>query len=383
MRVRARSTAVTATLLVAVASSAAVAQYNVARDRPWQCDCDVMDGWGGLVDGIADSDTGPACFATSNEPDFPKSVTIDLERPCLINRIAVHNSTNGNTRGIILSCSQDDEEFEKLREFIFPRAQPITLNHRFNDRTAQFVRVSFANTWGGGLGGDNRIYVREVEVFGMPTGDAPVMVAPPEPTGDPVASTRAVRLFRRWAVKDDAALTLAVLGDSLADCGAEQWPQIVAERLQYARPDEAPVSVAAMTERGLKPDATSGHIDMVAEAQPDLILVTFGTDLTEWDREAFASGLSNLVNRLLSETEALVVLVGPLPGESDDADVARCALREMDRLAQALGLPLVRTEVALSDERLTGETVRGDDGMPSEEARGAIANTVLELLLEP
>lgn len=383
MRVRATATALTATLLVTVASSSALAQYNVARDRPWECDCDVMDGWDGLVDGIADSDTSPACFATSNGPDFPKSVTIDLERPCLINRIAVHNSTNGNTRGIILSCSQDGVEFEKLREFIFPRAQPITLNHRFNDRTAQFVRVGFANTWGGGLGGDNRIYVREVEVFGMPTGDAPVVLAPPEPTGDPIVTTRAVRLFRRWAVKNDAPLTLAVLGDSLADCGAGRWPQIVAERLQYARPDEAPVSVAAMTEPGLEPDATSGHIDMVAEAQPDLILMTFGTDLTEWDREAFTSGLSNLANRLLSETDALVVLVGPLPGEGDDADVARCALREMERLAKALGLPLVRTEVALSHERLTGETVRGDDGGPSEEARRAIANAVLELLLQP
>ncbi|MEA3401417.1 MAG: discoidin domain-containing protein [Armatimonadota bacterium] len=361
----------------------AAAQYNVARDQPYECNVDVMAQWTGLVDGVADSDTSPGCFATSNDPTFPKVVTIDLQRPCSISRIAVHNSTNGNTRGIVISCSEDGESYEKLREFIFPQGQAITLTHRFNDRPAQFVRVAFTNTWGGGLGGDNRIFVREVEVFGAPTGEAPVALPPAEPAGEAVAETRELRLFRRWAVEDDRPLTLAVLGDSLVTCGEGAWPQTVAERLEMARPEGGQVSVAAMTEPGLEPDATAGHLMLLADSDPDIVLVSFGTDITNWNQEVFRSALSHLVRRLLEETDAVVVLVGPLPGDMEQTDMARRVLQTMDRLADLLGLPLVRTEVALAEEGLTGEALRGDEGGASEAAGQVIATAVVELLVGP
>lgn len=371
-----------AAIAIIVIAHPVAAQYNVALHRPYTADCEIMDQWTGLVDGVVDSDTSPGCFATGNEDDFPKTVTIDLQRPCSINRIAVHNSTNGNTRGLVISCSEDGVNFEELRQFIFPQAQPITLNHRFQDRPAQFVRIMFTNSWGGGLGGDYRIYVREVEVFGAPTDGMPVELAPPAPVGDPLVRTRDLRLFRRWVIEDDGPLTMALLGDSAAACGEDAWPQIVAERLEFARPDGAAVTVAAMTEDGLSPEGASGHLGMIVEEEPHLVMVSFGSDMREFERERFRSSMSSLLARLLADTEAVVLLIGPVPRE-DTLEVSRRVLREMERVADALNLPLLRTEAALARADLTEDQLRDEDGALSEAARNVIATGVLELLLQP
>ncbi|MFW5868837.1 MAG: discoidin domain-containing protein [Armatimonadota bacterium] len=370
-------------ILVALLADVGVAQQNVAEGRPFECSTDVMGGWTGLVDGVVDSDSAPGCFATTNDGDFPKSVTIDLQRPCSINRVTVHNSANGNTRGIAIYCSEDGEEYELLREFIFPEGESLVLNHRFNDRPAQFVRVEFTDTWGGGLGGDNTIFCREIEVFGSPTGDTPVVRPMSEPDGDPLVTTRELRLFRRWALGSNGDLTLGVLGDSLASCEEQTWPQTVAEDLALARPEEADVSVTAMTERGLRPSPGSGYVGLTEEADPDVLLVTFGTDLDEWDAADFRRGLAGLVNRLIEETDALIVLVGPAVGDAERIDIGRRALQEMERLADLLSLPMLRTEAAMVQEGLSADEIRDDDGALTEEARAVLATAVLELLLQP
>jgi len=372
-----------AALALLIVAGTAAAQENVALNRPFVCSTDVMDGWTGLVDGVTDSDSGPGCFATSDEVGFPKAVTIDLQRPCIVNRIAVHNSANGNTRGIAIYCSRDGEQFEKLREFIFPQSQPIVLNHRFNDRPAQFVRVEFANTWGGGLGGDNVIFVREVEVFGTPTGGASVMGPPAQPIGDPLLPTREVRLFRRWALEGDRPLSIVTFGDSLAEIDEESWPTVMAERLQFARPEGAQVTVSAVAHAGMTPDAGSGDVTEVIDAAPDVVLVSFGTDMVHWDAGGFRAGLGAVVGRLLAETDALVVLVGPAPRGQEMVDTARRALAQMERTGELLGVAVVRTEAALLAEGLTVEDVPGDDGGLSEAARQVIATAVLELLVQP
>lgn len=383
MSTRARIGAPAAVVLTLLMVGAASGQNNVAKDRPFRCSDEVMDGWTGLVDGVTDSDSAPGCFATGNGNEFPKTVTIDLQRPCTINRVAVHNSANGNTRGIVIYCSDDGLEYEKLREFIFPQNQALTLNHRFNDRPAQFVRVEFTNTWGGGLGGDNTIFCREVEVFGSPTGGAGVIEPVVQPVGDALVPTRDLRLFRRWALDSERPLKIAVLGDSLASCEEGSWAQVVAERLALARPNEAEVSLAAMTESGLEPSPSSGYAALTAEAEPDVVLVTFGSDLEEWDQERFRAGLTGLVRRVLEDTDALVVLIGPVPRGGESVDTARRALLEMETLTDLLSLPMVRTEVALLREGLAVEDLCDEDGGLSEEVRDILTTSVLELLLQP
>lgn len=364
-------------------TAAAWAGENVARERPFVCSTDILEGWTGLVDGVVDSDSAPGCFATSNDNQFPKYVTIDLQQPHKINRIAVHNSANGNTRGIIISCSLDGQHYEQLREFIFPQGEPITLNHRFNDRPAQFVRVEFTNTWGGGLGGDNTIFIREVEVFGSPTGGAPALRPLPEPRGEALVETRDLRLFRRWAIGSEGPLKVAVLGDSFAACDEETWPQEVAERLEHARPDGAEITLASMGEEGLTPRAATGRMETLAEMRPDLVLITFGTDLERWDQGEFRAGLTRLLQRLLNETDALLVLVGPAVTETERVDIGRRALDEMERVGNLLSVPMLRTEVALSGEGLSADEFRNEDGGLTEETRRVIATSMLELLLQP
>ncbi|MGD9497784.1 MAG: discoidin domain-containing protein [Armatimonadota bacterium] len=382
MRTRARGACGGAVLAALIVAGGAAAQQNVALNQPYVCSADVMDGWTGLVDGIADSDSGPGCFATADDPVFPKWVTIDLQRPCNISRIAVHNSANGNTRGIIIYCSQDGVHFEKLREFIFPQGEPITLTHRFNDRPAQFVRVEFTNTWGGGLGGDGVIFVREVEVFGSATDGTAVLLPLPQPVGDPFVYTRELRLFERWALDGERPLSLAVFGDSFGACDEGSWPLMVAERLRFARPNEVEVRVTDVTHPGMTPDAGTGDITQVIDADPDLVLVTFGTDVVHWDAEAFRSGLAGVLGRLLAETDGLVVLVGPRPGVGEGIDIARRALLEMERAANLLGIPMLRTEALLLAEGLSGEDLTGDRGEPSERARTLVATSIVQLLVQ-
>ena len=80
MSTRARIGAPAAVVLTLLMVGAASGQNNVARDRPFRCSDEVMDGWTGLVDGVTDSDSAPGCFATGNGNEFPKTVTIDLQR---------------------------------------------------------------------------------------------------------------------------------------------------------------------------------------------------------------------------------------------------------------------------------------------------------------
>lgn len=143
------------------------------------------------------------------------------------------------------------------------------------------------------------------------------------------------------------------------------------------------MSLTAMREEALEPTPTSGYVSLTEEAEPDVVLVTFGTDLEEWDSVRFRSGLAALVNRLLEETDALVVLVGPAVGDADRLDIGRRVLEEIEKLADLLSLPVVRTEAALMREGLTSDEIRDEDGVLTEQAREALATSVLELLLQP
>lgn len=147
-------------------SAAGPPAINLALNRPYTANCGTLPGWDGLVDGVKNSDEPPECFATDDSRDFPKTIVIDLGAACQLTRIVVHNSANGNTKQVVVSLSADGKTYEKLREYIFPAGKYLPLVHSFAPRKARFVRLSFLDTWGRGAGGDNIIYLREVEVYG-------------------------------------------------------------------------------------------------------------------------------------------------------------------------------------------------------------------------
>lgn len=389
-----RTTAALAIGLLVLIATGACAQQNVALTQPYICSVEVLSGWTGLVDGVIDSDGGPGCFATVDDPAFPKLVTIDLQRPCAINRIAVHNSANGNTRHITISISADGRRFEQLREFIFPNNQAMALNHRFGDRRAQFVRIGLLDSWGGGLGGDNCIFMREVEVFGSPTGEPGVRPPAAEPTGDPLVRTRSLRLFERYALQSERQLKIVVMGDSLAAGGEGTWPALLKDLLDQERPEGAETLVVTASEPGLDAVGALGQImDTAIAADPDLLVVTLGTDSEGYLPAGLRGDLAMLLERLAEETGGLVVVMGPAPDPEDaeTLDSVRAVANELENTALFMDLPMLRTERALLVAGVPiWEKAPADGGNAeaparalTEDARRVIAEKLMQLLTQP
>ncbi len=380
--------AVTLSLLALAAGCAIAQDENLVLDKPYASTAEVLSGWTGLVDGVADSDSGPGCFATVNDPAFPKYVTIDLQRPCLIKRIAVHNSANGNTRHITIAVSASGQDYERLREFIFPQGQAMPLNHRFEERRAQFVRIGVLDSWGGGLGGDNCMFLREIEVFGTPTGEPGVKPPVAEPEGEALLRTRALRLFKRYALDVERDLKIVAMGDSLAAGGEESWPALLAEGLADLRPLGTETTHVSLTELGIRPGhAMAGMLDELIAEDPDIVLVTFGSDYQTYVPRVLRRDMAELLERMSVEVSGLLVLVGPALDQDDEerVDTVRGVARELAQTAQVMGLPMLRTERALLDAGVEAacETDPDDDTRRlSEQARHAIAEALVELLTQ-
>ncbi len=381
-----------AALLALLASSAALAQYNLALNKPFTCTSEILSSWTGLVDGIKDSDSGPGCFATSNNPQFPKYLVIDLQLPCIVSRIAVYNSANGNTREVTLAVSADGESYEVLRDYIFPAGQALTLNHSFEarPRRAQFVRIGLMNSAGGGLGGDNCIFLREVEVYGVPTGGRPV-APPPVATGEPLLTSRSVQIFRRYCLAAERDCRLFVIGDSFAAEGETLWTGLLLAQLRARRPAAARTEMVVLSQEGLTPGQAWGPIlsEVVAEA-PDAVLLTFGSDLRAWDERQFRRDLGKLTRDLLDETGGLVILVAPPPMQESEpgapkpaSAIRRQAARELEALARLLSVPMLRTETAL---RVTGtpiaELCQGAGGLLPA-GHWVVAERLMDLMMQP
>ena len=379
-----------ATLL---AAGVGLAQQNLALNQPFTCSSNILSGWTGLVDGVKDSDSGPGCFATSNDPGFPKYTIIDLQIPCMISRIAVYSSANGNTREVTIAVSADGENYEVLRDYIFPGGKAMTLNHNFaaRPRRAQFVRIGLLNSWGGGLGGDNCIFLREVEVYGAPTGGRPVVTPPTVPMGVSLITSRSLRMFRKYCLEAERDCRIIVIGDSFAGRGEELWPRRLLSKLEAERPAAAQTELIVYCAEGLGPgDASTILLDDAVRESPDAVLFSFGMDLTDWDQQQFRSDLAKLTREMLEQTSGLVVLVAPPPAkenapgpENDLLSVRRRAAWEFEQIARFHGLPMLRTEAALRAAEAPMEELIGEDGNLLARGHQVVADRLFELLMQP
>ncbi len=305
----------------------------------------------------------------------------------------MHNSANGNTRHITIAVSGTGQDFEQIREFIFPNGQAMTLNHRFGEnleRRAQFVRIGVLDSWGGGLGGDHGVFLREVEVFGTPTGEAGVDAPASEPTGEALMRTRALRLFKHYALDAERELKVMTVGDSLASGGEGSWAAQAVQRLVDSRTGGS-VELVTLAEEGADPTAVLIHkLDEIIEAAPDVVVLSFGTDSVSYLPGTVRRDLAELLERLSDEMTSLLVLLGPVPDNTDEEalDAVRGMATELEQAARLLGLPMVRAERALLDAGVATafETDAGEVDVPSalsEDARRTIADAFVELLTRP
>lgn len=351
-----------ATLLCATAD-AQPQEQNLALHRPYRCSVPLMTGWTGLTDGEHDSDSAPECFATANVDTYPKYVVIDLGAVCTIQRVAVHNSGNGNTRKVSMEWSVDGQSFQTLREgFIFPDRTAQILSHQFEPRRARYVRLTFHDTWTKGLGGDHSKFLREIEVFGTAQ-DKPV--EPDNPLAPYLGqaaglSYPSLSIFRRYCLRGPTELVrVAVLGDTFAVADEEptHWSVQLAELLEQQYEKQVELESAAAP--AFSPSDCRRFAEQTDHDAADLVLLCVGHDaaIARLPVADFRGSTEQMIRALISGTEALVVLVTPMPIGQDPklkmhevtAGVdSRPYAWQLELLAQQHTIPLLRTGPALS-----------------------------------
>jgi lysophospholipase L1-like esterase len=311
-------------MLLLIAATAAVAAVtptvNLALHHPYLGNCSTLTGWTGLVDGIKDSDTAPGCFATTNEHAYPKFVVIDLGAECQISKVIVYNSGNGNTRTVSLASSTDGSNYKKLRDpdFIFGPEDDIALTVSFKARQARYVRLTLPDTWKGGLGGDNCLFLREVEVYGARTG--------PELSTDPflqtgqqpiTVNTRAASIFKRYCLDNPGELRIAVVGDWMAAGAGEgdHWSKVLAAELNRQYPEKKITLTGVGGTDGAIAFGLQWAKDNHASLAPDIVILAYGSQaaLAGAEVKEFRLKYQALVTELIENTGALIIALTPPP----------------------------------------------------------------------
>jgi len=349
--------------LMISAGMGAAAERNLAAGKPYLCTTELRPGWTGLVDGQHDSDQPPACFATDNSAQFPKEVIIDLGGVYQLTKIAVYNSLNGNTRHITVWLSLDAKDFVQLREYYFPpdRLQPLIHSFSSHPRPARYIKIGMHDTWTGGEGGDNCLYLREVEVYGSETAEADHS----DQSGDIMALARwqqplvrpyAVRLFRRYCLEQQTDIVVGVLGDSFAasagsssDVHQPTWVDLFAERLKQEGGYE---TVEVLTSSNVELSNLSQLRQTLSEFEfVDLLIIAYGTQagLRDVTTLEFRGQLQRLVELVQAELAALTVVVTPAPfaHQPDLARFAQVQDKENWRLARAAEQVATLTDCAM------------------------------------
>jgi len=385
------------------AETTATADRNLAAGKPYLCTTELRPGWTGLVDGQNDSDQPPACFATDNSAQFPKEVIIDLGGVYQLTKIAVYNSLNGNTRHIAVWISLDAKDFVQLREYYFPpgRLQPLIHSFASHPRAARYVKVSMYDTWAGGEGGDNCLYLREVEVYGNQTDEPPeseqsadiLALAQWQP---PLVRPHAVRLFRRYCLERQTDIVIGVLGDSFAaaassssDLSQPTWVDLFAERLKQRGGYE---TVKVLTSSDVELSNLSQLRQRLSEfGSVDLLIIAYGTEASLRDVPTlkFRSQLQQLVELIQQELVALTVVVTPAPfaHQPDLARFAQVRNKESwrlacaaDQVAMVTGCAVVRTASVLAHSQQEVAQLYQDNISLSETGHLAMARALESLL---
>ncbi len=341
----------------------AAAERNLAAGKPYLCTTELRPGWTGLVDGQNDSDQPPACFATGNSAQFPKELIIDIGGVYQLTKIAVYNSLNGNTRHITVWISLDAKDFTQLRDYYFPpdRIQPLIHSFPSHPRLARYIKISMHDTWTGGEGGDNCLYLREVEVYGDEEAESTVtdtwasMMALSR-WQPPLVRPHSVDLFRRYCLQQQTDIVVGILGDRFAASAGSSsalsqptWVDLFIERLKQRG---AYKTVRVLTDNSIRLDNLTELRERLSDFQSvDLLIIAYGTEATLADMPTleFRRQLQQLVELLQDELTALTVVVTPAPfaHQPELAGFAQVQGKDSWRLARAAEQVATLTDCAV------------------------------------
>jgi acyl-CoA thioesterase-1 len=142
---------------------------NIAFGKKYSCsDEHPSPEWhAGLTDGAksaADADKKKGGFASGSSPNFPKSVTIDLDGSFKVGRVLLYNMKKYGVKTVEVSLSDDGENFKKVGSQEFKKADGRVYEYKFPQEKAAFVRITFVDYYKTGLN-PNYMFLREAEVY--------------------------------------------------------------------------------------------------------------------------------------------------------------------------------------------------------------------------
>jgi lysophospholipase L1-like esterase len=123
-------------------------------------------GWdGGLTDGSWVAAAGTT-YATDDHPEFPKTVTIDLEKPESIGYVLVGVPPFGATKEIVVSLSTDNQTFTRVGACVFPQNAAVKHLYTFPATQARYIRLTYPNHYDATVQyPPNYVFTTEVEAY--------------------------------------------------------------------------------------------------------------------------------------------------------------------------------------------------------------------------
>ncbi|MES2475383.1 MAG: sialate O-acetylesterase [Verrucomicrobiota bacterium] len=120
--------------------------HKVSSGKPFKSSHPNAFGWNlGLTDGTWGNNT-PTCYATDSSSGFPKTVTIDLGEPQLLQLVTYGTPDVGSTKTVAISISEDETHFKEVGRHEFPMKKAEQARARFEPTRARYVRATFIDS---------------------------------------------------------------------------------------------------------------------------------------------------------------------------------------------------------------------------------------------
>jgi serine/threonine protein kinase len=135
---------------------------NFAWKKPFVSSDPNLRGWNS---GLTDKSH---IFATAETPQFPKSVTIDLQEPDHLANVAVSVPDFGSTRTISVSLSMDGSHFQTVGKYTFAVGKSGRHVYAFPPASARYIRLVYPDHYPQSVKGydPNFVFTTLVEAYG-------------------------------------------------------------------------------------------------------------------------------------------------------------------------------------------------------------------------
>jgi beta-glucosidase len=324
-----------AALILSPSALAAPGQtdLDLAYGKKYVCSDPNTQGWnGGLTDGIWKTERGPT-FATGASPDFPKTVTLDLESPATLGYISVGVPPFGATKTVAVSLSTDGTSYAEVGRYVFsPRKEEKHL-FQFPPAVARYLRLTYLDHY------DETINYPPPYTFTTDVGAyAPNAIVYPPVQGLEAANQPAPKIGpdglmnANFAAQHTAFLQrikggpigLLFIGDSITNRWRNDNVRDLWQRFEKYQPANF----------GIEGDRTqhvlwrfeNGELDGIA---PKVVVVMIGTNnMRDYPAEDIIRGDTEIVaeiHRRLPDTK--VLLLGIFPRGARASDPARAKIK--------------------------------------------------------